>query len=53
LFIAIDSEIVREGVWVEGRETIMRCDTCGWDGDFNKEQPSNFQCFVIYSIECA
>jgi len=22
----------REGVWVEGKET-MRCDTCGWDGN--------------------
>jgi len=32
LFIGIDSEIQREGVWVEGKET-MRCDTCGWDGD--------------------
>jgi hypothetical protein len=35
------------------RETIMRCDTCGWDGDVNKEPPSISQCIVIYSIECA
>ena len=33
LFIGIESELQREGVWVEGKETKMRCDTCGWDGD--------------------
>ena len=37
LFIGIESEIQREGVCVEGKDTllsdIMRCDTCGWDGD--------------------
>ena len=33
LFIGIESEIQREGVWVEGKETKMRCDTCGWDDD--------------------
>ena len=37
LFIGIDSEIQREGVWVEGQETqlsdIMRCDRFGWDGN--------------------
>jgi hypothetical protein len=32
-FIGIDSEIQREGSCVEGKETIMRCDTCGWNGD--------------------
>jgi hypothetical protein len=33
LFIEIDSEIQSEGVWVEGKQTVMRCDTLGWDGD--------------------
>jgi hypothetical protein len=37
LFIGIDSEVQREGVWVEGKEKglsdIVRCDKCGWDGD--------------------
>ena len=33
LFGGIDSELQTEGFWVEGKETIMRCDKCGWDGD--------------------
>jgi hypothetical protein len=33
LFIGVYSEIQSEGCWVEGKETIMECDTYGWNGD--------------------
>ena len=33
LFIGIETEMKGDGVWVEEKETIMRCDKCGWDGD--------------------
>jgi len=37
LFIGIDSEMQREGVWVEGKGTglsgKMRCDRWSWDGN--------------------
>jgi hypothetical protein len=33
LYIGIDSEIVREGMGIEGRETIKGCNTCGGDGN--------------------
>jgi hypothetical protein len=32
LFIVIENEIQRAGFWAEGKG-IMRCDTCGWDGE--------------------
>jgi hypothetical protein len=32
LFFGIVSEIQREGLWAEGKET-MSCDTCGLNGD--------------------
>jgi len=37
LFMGIESELQREGVWVEGKETgqsgIVRCVIRDWDGD--------------------
>jgi hypothetical protein len=38
LSIGIDSEIQREGGCIEGKEAIMRSDTCGWMAMFNKQQ---------------
>jgi hypothetical protein len=33
LFFEVGSEIVRAGVWVEWKETVMGCDMCEWDSD--------------------
>ena len=32
-FIRFEIEMNGDGVCVEEKETIMRCDKCGWDGD--------------------